>query len=251
MSKFGEKIRRATRREAAPMGFAALKEQRAPTMLVLALVDAKARKEALAEAANGADAAAVRAGHLEAGLEGLKALREAAPELPCGLWVRAAGREGVRQAWQAGADFIIYGDEETDAGVFLEEGVGQVLAVAPGATDAYLRMVEASPVEAVLVEGWEGPLTVRHSFELQRIGMLTRRPMVVPPGGDLDETQLQVLRDLGVAVVAVEAAAGATARLRELIQGLPARRRREDRAEPLLPQVAVAADEDEDDEGLP
>ena len=248
MSKFGEKIRQATRREAGPIGFATLATQRPPSMLVLVVVDAKARKDAVAEALRHADAAVVRAGHVEAGIEGLKGLREAAPDLPCGLWVRAVGRDDVRGAWQAGADFVIYGDEETDAGVFLEEGVGHVLALAPGPSDAYLRMVEASAVEAVLVEGWTGPLTVRHSFELQRIGMLTRRPLVVPPGGDLDETQLQVLRDLGVAVVAVEAASGQAARLRELIERLPARRRREERAEPLLPKVAVGADEDEDDE---
>ena len=238
MSKLSDAMRRALRREARPIGFAASATRPIPTMLLLARVQGAA--EAGEAAAQGADAViTTSAGHLPRGTDAAIWGTEALVE----------GRAGARALREAGADFLVFADDATDASVLLEEDLGFIMRISLDAEDTFLRTVESLPLDALLVPGLEGALTVRRTLDLRRLTAFARKPLILPVTPAIDGTALEALRDCGVIGAVVEGAAGAAA-LRPKIDALAPRRRPKDgRSVSVLPGGAVAVTHvDEPDE---
>jgi hypothetical protein len=214
MSKLAEAMRRALRPEARPIGFGIATAPPNRTVLLLARV------------AGGAEAGQV-GGAADAFITSTTDGAPAGGTLLWGAEAAVAGRAGARALREAGADFLIFDDATTDASVLLEDGLGFIMRVDFEASDTYLRSVEGLPLDALLVPGLDGALTVRRTLDLRRLTAFTRKPLILPVRPDIDPTHLEALRDCGVLGVVAEGAE-AVAALRAKIDALPPRRRTKD-----------------------
>ncbi|MBI1886253.1 MAG: hypothetical protein HYS09_08095 [Chloroflexi bacterium] len=247
MSKLSQRIRKAVRVEAAPMGFGVSAARKpGPTMLLLARLpadDAKRLKEA---AEKGADAVLFDGGDASR----LK-LRDNT-DILWGALVPEARADTVGRLKEAGADFLAFAPEGTGADVLLDEQLGFVLAVNSDLSDAALRVLEGLPLDALLLPRLDSPLTVRRQLDLRRLYLLSRTPLLVEVPPDVEASQLRVLRESGVAGVVVDGKSGwnRLQSVRAAIDGLPPGRGRprEERAEAILPAAVAAAVPEEEEE---
>jgi len=261
MSKLANKIRKTTRMEPAPLGFgAAAARARPPTLLLMMHGPASGVRPPANVADSGLDALLLS---LNPEKEGAEAARwaKAAGDLPCGVHVPAAASETVAVLKQAGIDFLAFEAESASADALLDTEMGYVLTLSgPDASgDTLLRAMADFSLDALWLPDWRGPLTVQSQLELRRVYLLTRTPLLLPVRADIGAGDLECLRDTGVVGVAVDGHEhGAWDRLpalRKAIDGLPPprTRRREERADAVLPArtlvPASAEDEEEEEEG--
>jgi hypothetical protein len=246
MSKLADRIRRATRVEAAPLGFAAAAARtKSPTMLLGVQVSGDAAKEAAAAFDAGADVVlAAQAG---------KATPESTDDRVVGVWPAKMAEDAIRDAGETGADFVVIDLDNTPASVLLNDKKGYVLLSPDDIEDMLLRTVESLSVDAILIAGGPGSLTVRRQLELRRIHGLTQKPLLMVVPVSISTQELTALREIGVVGVVVDAAQkGAMDKLGDLKTAIselpPRRRRREDSPMPLLPRAAAVAESHEDEE---
>jgi len=259
MSKLGNKIRKFTRVEPAPLGFGvAAARPRPPSLLLMVHGPGSSMRPPANLTDSGLDALLLS---LNPEKEAAEAARwaKAAGDLPCGVRVPSATSETVVVLKQAGIDFLVFEDESASADVLLDTEMGYVLALGGDPSDTLLRAMADFPLDALWLADWHGPLTVRAQLELRRIYLLARTPLLVPVRADIGAGDLECLRDTGVVGVAVDGHEhGAWDRLpalRKAIDGLPPPRvrRREERPEAVLPVGALtpssAEGEEEEEEG--
>lgn len=253
MSRLADKIRRVTLVESMPLGFGAAGRARASTMLLVAVAADRFAERAQQAASGGVDALILAVGE---GTPKEGDVREAvgvAGEVPCGVQLDRADPEVIEGLRQAGVDFVVFEAERTAAAALLNETLGYVLNLRDEISDIHLRTLEPLPLDAILLPSREGPLTVRAQIEVQRVAGLARTPLIMAVPASTGPAELQCLRDVGVAGVAVElgveGGVEALPVLRQGIEGLPARRRRRaERGEPVLPAMAPSAAEEEEEE---
>ncbi len=247
MSKLADKIRRAGKVEAGPIGFGVAAERRpSPTLLCLLRLDKDQAKKVGDTADDAADAVIITG--LEAGKLG-DALQKLG-DVPVGLRAEDAQRATVAAAREAGADFVLL-DEESSAEVVLEEKVGLVLRLGTQAGDTELRALAGLPLDALEIAPIGEPFTVRRLIELRRLSLLSQTPLLVEVTPEIGPSRLEALRGAGVAGVILDGkSADKLPALRQAILSLPARgQRREERVDALLPShAAVPAVEEEEPE---
>jgi hypothetical protein len=152
-----------------------------------------------------------------------------------------------------GLDYLRVEDHDTPAAALLDEEVGFVLAIEDDATDTFLRILESMPFDALFAGELSQPFTLRRQLELRRISGFAHKPLLLRVQEMLSAEDLECLRDSGVAAVLVQAEARSARRLtalREAIAAMRPRRNRRDRdSTAVLPSVAQAGDDadDEDD----
>ena len=247
MSKLADKIRRAGKVEAGPIGFGVAAERRpSPTLLCLLRLD-KDQAKKVGDTADAAADAVIITG-LEAGKLG-DALQKLG-DVPVGLRAEDAQRATVAAAREAGADFVLL-DEESSAEVVLEEKVGLVLRLGTQAGDTELRALAGLALDALEIAPIGEPFTVRRLMELRRLSLLSQTPLLVEVTPEIGPSRLEALRGAGVAGVILDGkSADKLSALRQAILSLPARgQRREERVDALLPShTAVPAVEEEEPE---
>lgn len=247
MSKLADLIRKASRPEPAPLGFGA-HAARARTATLLAIVrlssgDANKAEEASKKGADaviieGADPGKVKDAVAKGG------------GLPVGVRPNNADRKTVSALRDAGADFVILEPESASAEATLEEKVGFVLDQRGDADDTALRLLGDLGLDAMVIPSPPERLTLAELLKLRRVAALTRVPLLVGVKHDSEAGYLHALRDSGVAGVLVDSSAlGKLGDLKARIESLPVRgRRREERAEAVLPAATPGHDEDFDDD---
>ncbi len=231
MSKLGQLIRRALRREPAPLGFGVGPRTTSPPMLVLAApTDLEGVRRAVDQGAHA----------LLLPWEQAQALAGAMKEvsIPWGVRLPAARAALLPPLQEAGLDFLVLHPRESEAAVLLNEGLGLVAEPPPEASDTELRLLGELPLEAVLVPAPSSPLTVAQVLALRRFTFLAQLPGLAPLPSGADASYLRSL--LGAGVVGVIAAPQEVQALRQLIASLPPPRRREERREPVLPLISPA-----------
>lgn len=245
MSKLSDKIRKASRMEALPLGFMAARAAKEPTMLLCGV--AKDARGAAELARHGADFVIVTGG-------GKAVAPGDAKELDgtiAGAWIE--GDTDAQSLKEGGFDFVVFDADKTASTAVLSEDVGYVMTLPKDASDMDLRSLEGFALDAIDIGAIKGGLTVRRHMELRRVSALTRKPLLVSlPDGDMPVKQLQALRDTNVIAVAAESAA-VVEQLRKTIDALPPRSRRKDeeRPSPLVPATAAGGEHEheEEDEG--
>ncbi|MEX2246237.1 MAG: hypothetical protein WEC75_06080 [Dehalococcoidia bacterium] len=243
MSKLAEKIRRATRLQSQGLGFVSSRADGAATIVLAGVAkDAKAAAEV---ARRGADVVIVGS------RESAASIGDAVGEIGAvpGAWIAGKGDDEGKQYREAGYDFVVFDPNKASATSVLEEGIGYVLRLPDDLSDMEIRALEGFHLDAIHVGKIEGVLTVRRQIDLQRLYALTRKPLMAAVPADIPAGQLRALRDANVSIVAVEGAEGVE-KLRQTIDGLPARARRKDdeRPTPLVPMAASAGEMDDDDD---
>jgi hypothetical protein len=245
MSRLRDRLRKASRVQPAPIGFAAATSRGTdPTMLCLVRLSGGEIRKAGEAVERGADGVIMEGG--DAGK-----LKDLQGQGLAGVLMQKATRQSVAAAREAGADFVVLDLESAMAEALLEEQAGLVIALREAPDDTTLRLLGDLGLEALIVPSPGESLSVRELLELRRTSALARTPMLTAVRVDIDGSTLQALRESGMAGVIVDAAAmGELSALRERILGLPPRgRKREERGEALLPAgVTVGGGEGEDDE---
>jgi predicted dinucleotide-binding enzyme len=240
MSKLSDRIRRASKTEPAPFGFAAAARRApAPTMITIVRLTSSEAGKAADAAKAGADAVIITgdAGKLK---DAGDAILGAIPEKP--------DRKAVASLREAGADFVVL-SPDAPAEAMLEERIGFVLEVRTELDDTHLRLLAELSLDAIIVPAPRTPVTVDRMLELRRVAALAHAPLLAEDDGSADVPLLQLLRESGVAGIVVGAAAiGKLSDLRDRIVSIPARgKRREEHIEALVPAQAQSAHEHEDD----
>lgn len=249
MSKLSDQIRKASRVEPAPLGFAAAAAKKAsPTLLCLVRLSKSDAGKAEEAAKKGADGVIVEG--LDAGKA--KDVVKKAGTAFAGAQVGGASRAEVGALRDAGADFVVF-TLESMADALLEEKIGLVLSLSGEADDTTLRLLGDLGLEALIVPGPGDKLSLRELLVFRRIAALAHTPVLTDVAPDADAGLLQTLREAGVAGVIVDSSGiGKLESLRERIAGLPARgKKKEERAEAMVPASAMAGGdhehEDDDD----
>jgi len=249
MSKLADRIRKVSRLDAAPIGFGAGAVRRlTPTMLCLLRLSAGEAGKMAEAAAKGADF--VIFDGIDA--EELRGQAQKGEAVPLGVRVGQGqeGRVAVAAHREAGADFVVLDLESASGEALLEEGIGLVLAVGRDTPDTTLRLLGDLPVDALLVPMPDPPLTLGRLLELRRLSALSRTPLLMEVTPAIGASQLQAMRDAGVAGVILK---GSTLDLlpdlRAAIASMPPRgHRREERPEAILPVQALAPTEEEQED---
>lgn len=246
MSRLADRIKQVARPGAAPMGFGRAAERRpSPSLLCLLQLNKEQVGRVGDGAAGGADAVII------SGLDAGK-LRQAIKklgDLPVGVCLESAERAAVAAVREAGADFVLL-DEGASAESVLEERVGLVLSIGNDIGDTKLRVLGGLPLEALGVPAVGEPLTLRGMLELRRLSMLSQTPLLIEVQPKIEAPRLQALREAGVVGVILDGQhLDKLGALREAVLSLPSRGgRRDERAEALLPSLAAAPAEEEEEE---
>jgi hypothetical protein len=243
MSRLADKIKRAARPGAAPMGFGVVTERpSSPSLLCLLRLGEEQVTKAAAGAADAVIVSGLDARKLDQAVKKIG-------DLPVGVSLEKAEATAVASAREAGADFVLL-DQQALATAVLEEGVGLVLAVPKDASDTDLRVLAGLPLDALRAPAMGQPLTLPEMLELRRLSLFSQTPLLVDVAPEIDASGLQALRDAGTIGVILDVAhADKLAALREVVLSLPPRgRRREERAEALLPSLTAAPAEEEEEE---
>ena len=245
MSKLGDAIRRSQRIEATPMGFGAARPAQKPSMLVGFVgksSDAAAARDA------GAEVVLIDAHTQEVSADEASKLRQAAGELPAGVWAKSGAADRTKALHEAGVDFLIFDADSTPATALLEEDMGYVLILPDKPEELFLRSLEPLQLEAILVTKIPSSLTVADQIDISRAGGLARKPLLAQVEGDIDKNEAQALRAAGIVALLTDSAAN-VARLKETVAAIPPRKpRRDDRPVVSLPRGQAAAPEEEDDD---
>ena len=244
MSKLRDHIRRTSQRRPGPLGFAPRSREADDHRYVIVIAEVADADAASAAADAGVDALL----HSEGG-EGLEAVIEAAGDLPVGARLEAASAGDADALIEAGADFLVFDDAQTEAAALLRDELGHVGLLGDAtASEEELRLLQPLDLDAILIPPHTGSLSVRDQLQTRRIAELTRKPLIVPVAADATTEALRVLRDAGAPAVL---ASGSAADLEAVVAAaseVPApRERREERPDPLLPAVAAHADDFDDD----
>jgi len=248
MSKLSDQIRKSSRVEPAPIGFAAAAAKKAsPTMVCLVRLSKSEVGKAEEAAKKGADGVIVEG--LDAGKA--KDVVKKAGTTFVGAQVSEATRSDVSALREAGADFVVF-TLESMADAMLEEKIGLVLSLNGETEDTTLRLLGDLGLEALIVPGPGGKLSLQELLGFRRVAALAHTPLLVEVEPNANADLLQALREAGVAGVIVNSSGIAKLEaLKERISALPARgKKKEERAEAMVPASASSGGnhENEDDD---
>ncbi len=231
MSKLAEQVRKSTRIEPRRLGFGGAAAAASPSLVVVALSDSPGPSD-------GADIVLVRGDKPPRGKS----------ETVFGLLQPELTAAGAAAAVEAGADFVVFDPDRTEAAALLTENLGFVATISTDMTDVELRVLEALPLDAIYLPELPRPLTVRAQLAVQRVSVLAHAPLLVPAAG-LGAGDIEALRECGVVLLLAEGA-NAVKELRKTVDGLPPRKIRRDGRGPdvVLPRAPAAVEEEEEEE---
>lgn len=169
------------------------------------------------------------------------------PPFPVGIWLRYETSEEGASAngpW----DFLVLSASSPSGSLLADEGCKKVLQVAPSMEEGAIRAIEHLPVEAVLLDdGKEQSQNIYGLLTLLRFTQLVRKPLLVKTPATTSQKELQSLRDSGIAGIVVEVSDQVGVDLlkgmRQMLEALPPRQKREERGAAILPQIPTVSQE--------
>ena len=225
MGKLIEKIERMQKSSGPRLGFAPPNATKQTFMLLVAVIPSSSAALAAAATAHGADGLLIK----EVSTQG-------SPSLSPGLKLSSQTPVGVMlqgdQSERPAGDFVVV-DITAPAAVLTDgEDIDVVLSVGLDLSDAELRVLEALPIDAVILPATEGPLTLENLIAYYRVTRSTNKPVLANVSGTPDGAGIRALRDAGISGFFVEVPdvdAAAVAALRRAIEDLPAKKPRKSR----------------------
>ena len=241
MSKLLDRLERVNRGPTASLGFGAVARVKKvrPMALIGTLSDpGKAAEGASNLARIDADGALIDGLVPE---EIQKQLAQALDNVPWGARVPELDSEQMSHYKEHGCDFLAFGPEKAGLGAFGEEDTAYILSIQPDTDDRLLRAIEALPVDAVLLpfKSIDPPLTLEHLLTIGSMRRAFSKYLLLELPGTPTSKEMEVLRDVGVNGLVVDADAISAEELEGLHEGLlalPKRKRdRSERATAILP----------------
>ncbi len=229
MSKFRQLIR-DTGKTPAGFGFAALSRQpKARHILVVAEASDAAGAKAAVDA--GADAVVFTGASSEVSAAVKSAGR------PVAVWLLDADRSSVQAAHEAGADFFVFDDGRAHASSMAVEEIGRVLVLGADQEEQRLKSIAGVDLDALLVTGDPGALTVRDLLALRRVAGYAGAPLLVASEQVPGVEALEAWRDAGAAAVLVRGGEGVVREVVAAADAVPAPRKR--RNEGVIPSIGL------------
>ena len=150
------------------------------------------------------------------------------------LWgarVGSASADDAGALREAGCDFIVFDAEGTSAAVLNDDDLGKVIAVGfdePEFDEEEAKAIRTLDIDCALLTPPDGlmPLTVQKLLSIQKMRSTVRKRTVLNVPVDTGKSELETLRNAGVAAVAVSLAdaGGEIQRIKDDIADLPRRR---------------------------
>ena len=150
------------------------------------------------------------------------------------LWGARVGSVSADDAGalrEAGCDFIVFDAEGTSAAVLNDDNLGKVIAVGfddPEFDEEEAKAIRTLDIDCALLTPPDGlmPLTVQKLLGIQKMRSTVRKRTVLNVPADTGKSELETLRNAGVAAVAVSLAdaGGEIQRIKDDIASLPRRR---------------------------
>jgi hypothetical protein len=242
MSKIADKIRRATRIESAPIGFAAIATARKePTLLLAVQLPFERRDKTEESLTQGADTVILGPINAIAPTDAFAAWAKGSDKAALGIWLGDASDEDVTKAKDAGIDYAVISLESSGI-TALHDELSYMLIAQEDMTDSTLRMLEGSPVEAMIVDAGRGPSTLKRHLDLKRLASFSRLPIFLRIEAEPSAKALEAYREVGVIALLIDGnqkdASSLLGSLRKSVDALPPRkRRRDDGFEARLPSI--------------
>lgn len=255
MSKFVDKLQRASRSSATTIGFRpSIAESRDPAMLLIAGLSGTQVKEAKILAEVNADAGLILSE--EPSGRAVRQMVEAVGDVPLGVLVRDMDEQKMNELADSGSDFLVF-DIKAAATVLHKEKLGKFLAIEPSLDQGLIRAINSLEVDAVFVgvPGADSMITVERLLVYRRFVELLEKPVVAALPASITKAELRSLWQAGICGV-VSSSTRSAAALKELgkmIRDLPrGPRSRPAKAGVTLPHydVDVAREEEEEQENI-
>ena len=226
MSRLIDKLNQVSQAEHPPMGFRAARTASKPRMLIVARLS-QTDVGNPAELVAGADAGLLTIDRPGSEVKVLEKIVQAVPDIPWGGWLDSTSRDEVKKIEKAGFDFLFFPAAKMSLALLEAEKIGKILAVEASLDESLIRAINELPADAVFVDirqKEEYFLTWHQLMLFQCFTTLLTKPMLVPVPFNVVTNELQLLWELGVDGVVVEAAPGQPAgglnKLHQMIDGL-------------------------------
>jgi len=234
MSKLVEKLERISESGGQPMGFgAAVTRAKVSPMLTIASVPVGNAQLIGIATKEGADALLLTVHNLEKDSKTLAKMNHAKAEIPWGVSLETVSKADIEQLIELGCDFVIFNPVKTPAAVMIEERIGKVLRIDTSLPENLAKAINRLQVDAVLLNpagGEETTFTVHQLMVLERLAGSTGKHVLVPMLSGLSTSDIEILWELGVRVVAIdmtlEQPEQRLSQLKEAIQKLPTTRKK-------------------------
>ena len=139
---------------------------------------------------------------------------------------------------EAGCDFIVFDAEGTSAAVLNDDDLGSVIAVGfddPEFDEDEAKAIRTLDIDCALLTSPDGlfPLTVQKLLSIQAMRATVRKQSILTAPPELGKSELETLRNAGVAAIAVSLAeaGGEIQRIKRDILDLPRRRSQSSRGQ--------------------
>ena len=187
MSKLRDRIRDMSRRRTATFGFTAVRTARAPGPPAPRRGGSGGCGRRNRRHRGGSGRAAARRCRSKAS----RAWSLLAGSTPVGQLLEAATADSAAAVIEAGAHFLVFNDQQTEAAALLKPALGYVAIVDP--TDSELRLLRPLDLDAVIVLQPAAEFSVREQLRLRRTSELVRKPLIARLEGAVSATTLEVL----------------------------------------------------------
>jgi hypothetical protein len=205
MSQLLDKIKKQSEKPSAQMGFRrTLSENKPPSILIIARAAVDASGTPLKQI-EGADAVLLESPDLELTEKNLKKITEPLGKTPWGIFIEESRDAGASRE-KSGCDFFVFTPATPVTASPTDENSGKIIQVESSMDDGLLRALNDLPVDAVLAAdtfGEDGTLTYHHLMLMRYMGLLVRKPLIIPAPAVISKDELKALWDAGVQAVLV------------------------------------------------
>ena len=245
MSRFTEKLEKVGQRAPAPMGFgAAARSDDSPrSILLLGTVTLRGLPRVSAVRRKLVDALLIT---LDSG-DGSE-LKDNVDTLEGVIWgVSAASLDQERLAIlkDAGCDFVVL-DPSASAAVLNDEDLGKIMRVGKDLSEGAAAAIHDLPIDGALltVDDLRLPLSVQDLMDIDSVRGMLGKPFTVDVPADLSTPELEIIRDVGTAALAVDVLSKGVRELAGRVDSLKPKRQSSGRREDLTPAVPQGASVD-------
>ncbi len=240
MSQLIKRLRQIAEGSTQRLGFRAGTASPTQSMLLIAALP-HSNDDTLTEVVSAeVDAILLCMEDLESEAQSFQRIVTMASNIPWGVWSTGITNKSIGQLREAGGDFLIFEASAAPAALLQEKELGKVLKIAPPLDDSLMRTIERLPIDAMLIDIATERIKVSHLMYCQRLADLIPKPLLVAVSQELEDEEIQALRESGATGLVVEIGEKPRERLLELhqrIKALPSIQGRWKSRGAILPQI--------------
>ena len=253
MSKFVDKLHSLSESSTTSIGFhPSVPELKSPAMLLVVGLSGTQVKEAKILANINADAWLTLGQGLST--RSVRQIVKVAGDIPVGVFAKGISEGEIDEFVGLGCDFVVF-DIKVAAAILHKEEVGKIIMIEPSLDQGFVRAINSTEVDAVLISsgGEDNFVAVEHLLVCRRFVELLEKPILMTLPSSVMKVELTNLWQAGVdGVVASSSQSVQTlVELKKTIGNLPiGDRSRRAKVGVMLPHYSgfVATEEDEDEE---